>query len=106
MGVNLFVCLCDCAARVYAAPRSSPPRRTGVIQNSEARGDYVSIEAETPLSAMVGFSTELRSMTEGKGEFSLEYTRHAPVARERQEQLTADYEKRIAAGTETRRASS
>lgn len=49
-------------------------KRKGTITNSEVRGDdgYVEIEVEVPLNEMFGYSTDLRSVTQGKGEFSME----------------------------------
>ena len=62
-------------------------RRKGVIQNSDQEGDDAVINAEVPLNNMFGYSTELRSMTQGKGEFAMEYVRHAAVTQEVQAEL-------------------
>ncbi len=62
-------------------------RRKGVIQSSDQQGDDVIINAEVPLNNMFGYSTELRSMTQGKGEFAMEYVRHAAVTQEAQAEL-------------------
>merc|ERR1712232_103695 len=64
-------------------------RRFGLIQNTEMSpdGKDVIIEAEVPLNQMFGYSTDLRSSTQGKGVFTMEYSRHTPVLREEQEML-------------------
>lgn len=64
-------------------------RRRGVIQNSEGEGDDVIVTAHVPLSEMFGYSTALRSMTQGKGEFTMEYETHSPVTKEMVDELTA-----------------
>lgn len=51
-------------------------KRRGIIVNSSVHSEYGSIEAEVPLGLMFGYSTELRSMTQGKGEFTMEYLEH------------------------------
>lgn len=66
-------------------------RRKGVVMGSEQEGDDVVIEAHVPLNEMFGYSTALRSMTQGKGEFTMEYATHSPVSGEALAQLTANY---------------
>jgi len=51
-------------------------KRRGIIVNSTVHSDYGSIESEIPLGQMFGYSTELRSMTQGKGEYTMEYLQH------------------------------
>jgi elongation factor G len=69
-------------------------RRKGTITQASTEGDFVSIECDVPLAAMFGYATDLRSATQGKGEFSMEYKVHSPVLRETQEQLIEEYKKK------------
>ena len=68
-------------------------RRMGLIQNSDMNedGSGVKILAQVPLANMFGYSTELRSMTQGKGEFTMEYHTHMPVPRNVQDELMTKY---------------
>ena len=68
-------------------------RRMGLIQSSDMNddGSGTKIVAEVPLANMFGYSTELRSLTQGKGEFSMEYLKHIQVPRNTQEELMKKY---------------
>ena len=68
-------------------------KRMGMIETSNVSddGSGVTICAMVPLAAMFGYSTTLRSMTQGKGEFTMEYERHSPVSRDRQDELIQEY---------------
>jgi elongation factor G len=66
-------------------------RRKGVVQSSDQQGEDVIINAEVPLNNMFGYSTELRSATQGKGEFTMEYVRHAAVTQEAQAELVKQH---------------
>ena len=54
-------------------------QRRGLIVNSEERGNTVVIEAEVPLSEMFGYTTELRSMSQGRASSAMEALKYAPV---------------------------
>jgi len=68
-------------------------KRKGMILNSETAADEVSVQCEVPLNNMFGYSTGLRSMTQGKGEFTMEYLRHASVAQDVQKELINEFGK-------------
>ena len=68
-------------------------QRRGIIQGSGTNESFSVVEAEVPLSEMFGYSTELRSATQGKGEFTMEFSRYAPAPRSVQEGLVKEYQK-------------
>ena len=75
-------------------------RRMGLIQNSSTMDDNVIIEADMPLAQMFGYSTDIRSITQGKGEFTMEYKEHQPVQRDQQAELIKAFkEEQEMAGT-------
>ena len=71
-------------------------QRRGMILGTTTNEAFTTVEAEVPLSEMFGYSTELRSGTQGKGEFTMEFSRYAPVPRNIQEELVKKYEKKRA----------
>ncbi|XP_078447771.1 elongation factor G, mitochondrial-like [Wolffia australiana] len=66
-------------------------KRKGLILGNEQDGDDTVVLANVPLNNMFGYSTALRSMTQGKGEFTMEYKEHMPVSQEVQLQLINSY---------------
>lgn len=71
-------------------------RRKGIVNETESESEYVTVRAAVPLSNMFGYSTDLRSVTQGKGEFTMEYSHHAAVNRDVQEKLIQEYQKKRA----------
>ncbi|PIE03271.1 MAG: elongation factor G, partial [Acidobacteria bacterium] len=62
-------------------------QRRGMIIGSMEEGLYSVIEAEVPLSEMFGYSTVLRSLTQGKAEFTMEFANFKPVPKNVSEEL-------------------
>ncbi len=69
-------------------------RRRGNIIGSETGHGSVVIDAHVPLSEMFGYSTELRSATQGKAEYSMEFAQYDKVPNSIQEELMKKYEDR------------
>ncbi len=54
-------------------------QRRGLITSSTEDGIFTNIEAEVPLAEMFGYATTLRSLTQGKAEFTMEFVRYTKV---------------------------
>jgi elongation factor G len=65
-------------------------RRGTVIGTTEDAG-FCQVEAEVPLAEMFGYATDLRSVTQGKAEFTLEFARYLPAPSEVSKSLVEDY---------------
>lgn len=68
-------------------------KRHGIITATEGTEGWFTVHAEVPLNDMFGYAGELRSATQGKGEFSMEYSRYSPCLPDVQEKLISDYQK-------------
>ena len=67
-------------------------RRGTVIGTTEEDGGYCRVEAEVPLAEMFGYATDLRSTTQGKAEFTMEFARYLPAPAEVQKELKEKYQ--------------
>jgi elongation factor G len=66
-------------------------QRRGLILGMTEADGYASIDAEVPLSTMFGYATILRSATQGKAEFTMEFARYSPAPSSVQEDLIKKY---------------
>jgi elongation factor G len=73
-------------------------QRRGVILNSETNDGYVTGQAHEPFSEMFGYATVLRSGTQGKGEFSMEFAKYEPVPRNTQNEMVEKHKAAKMAG--------
>lgn len=71
-------------------------QRRGLIINSQTNEGYAVIEAEVPLNEMFGYSTDIRSATQGKGEFTMEFLKYSPVPRNVQEEMVKKHQEKKA----------
>jgi elongation factor G len=53
--------------------------RRGRVSGMEARGSAQAVTAEVPLASMFGYSTDVRSMTQGRATYTMQFSRYAPV---------------------------
>ena len=70
-------------------------RRGTVIGTTEEDGGYCRVEAEVPLAEMFGYATDLRSSTQGKAEFTMEFARYLPAPAEVQKELKEKYQSNL-----------
>ena len=71
-------------------------QRRGMIQDTIS-ADVVTVTALVPLNTMFGYSTDLRSATQGKGNFTMEFAKYAPVPRQEQDEMVKKYKEKLAA---------
>lgn len=62
-------------------------RKSAVITSTNESDGWSTIRAEVPLNEMFGFSSVLRSATQGKGEYTMEYSRYAPARPDLEDEL-------------------
>ena len=66
-------------------------QRRGMILNTTEQDAYCKIEAEVPLADMFGYATVLRSATQGKAEFAMEFSRYLQVPKNIADELVKKY---------------
>ncbi|MFM9116829.1 MAG: elongation factor G [Planctomycetota bacterium] len=71
--------------------------RRGEIQGQDMRDGTSTITCLVPLAETFGYATDLRSMTQGQGVFSMEFSRYSKVPGNIQEEIVADRKKQQAA---------
>lgn len=67
-------------------------QRRGMIVSTTEESNFTRIEAEVPLSEMFGYSTVLRSLTQGKAEFTMEFLKYGKVPASIAEQLKKQFQ--------------
>ena len=66
-------------------------QRRGIITGTSEEDGFARVEADVPLAEMFGYSTELRSATQGKAEFTMEFARYTEVPNSVSEALKKKY---------------
>jgi elongation factor G len=69
-------------------------RRRGMIKDQDAGATGVRIKADVPLSEMFGYIGHLRTMTSGRGQFSMEFSHYMPCPANVAEDVVAEVQER------------
>ncbi|CCX31424.1 Similar to Elongation factor G, mitochondrial; acc. no. B2WBM8 [Pyronema omphalodes CBS 100304] len=72
-------------------------KRNAVIEESDIGSDEFTLTAACSLDAMFGFSSQLRAATQGKGEFTMEFSHYSPASPQIQKELIAKRERELKA---------
>ena len=72
--------------------------RRGMILSTDMQGSMAKIDAEVPLAETFGYSTDLRSMTQGQGTFTMEFCKYRRVPASIQETVIAEKKKQALVG--------
>jgi len=70
-------------------------QRRGVVMGTTEQEGFCQIEAEVPLADMFGYATDLRSNTQGKAEFTMEFAKYSPAPNEVKEKLVEKFSGRL-----------
>ena len=63
------------------------PSRRGLIQGQDQRGNAIIVSAKVPLSNMFGYATDLRSGTQGRASYTMQFDSYEPVPKNIQEEI-------------------
>ena len=75
-------------------------QRRGIIVSSVEDGTFARVDAKVPLSEMFGYATTLRSLTQGKAEYTMEFLKYGRVPSQVAEDLIAGYREKQRLQTE------
>jgi elongation factor G len=86
----------ECPGQFQGSVVGNLTARRGIVLATDVRGSLARIEGEVPLSETFGYSTDLRSMTQGQGTFTMEFARYKRLPRQLEEELIAERKKALA----------
>jgi elongation factor G len=88
----------ECPSQFQGSVVGNLTSRRGIVHATGAHGAETRIEGEVPLAEIFGYSTDLRSMTQGQGTFTLEFARYKRLPRNLEEEVIAERKKAVLAG--------
>ncbi|MFC1822493.1 elongation factor G, partial [Thermodesulfobacteriota bacterium] len=80
----------ECPSEFQGNVMASLNQRRGTIMSSAEDGVFTTVDAEVPLAEMFGYATTLRSLTQGKAEFTMEFSRYSKVPESIADNLSAE----------------
>jgi elongation factor G len=83
----------ECPGQFQGSVVGNLTSRRGIVSATDVRGSLARIEGEVPLAETFGYSTDLRSMTQGQGTFTMEFARYKRLPRQLEEELIAERKK-------------
>ena len=69
-------------------------KRARINGTDSARGGEIVVKAQVPLSELEGYAAELKSVTAGRGRYSLDFSHYEPVPAQVQQKLVAAWQPR------------
>ena len=81
----------ECPSEFQGNVMSSINQRRGLVMSSAEDGVFTTVDAEVPLAEMFGYATTLRSLTQGKAEFTMEFSRYSKAPESVEEELKLRY---------------
>ena len=88
----------ECPSQFQGSVVGNLTSRRGLVLSAEVRGPDARIEGEVPLAETFGYSTDLRSMTQGQGTFTMEFARYKRLPKSLEEEVIAERKKAALAG--------
>ena len=83
----------ECPSQFQGSVVGNLTSRRGLVLATEVRGPDARIEGEVPLAETFGYSTDLRSMTQGQGTFTMEFARYKRLPKSLEEEVIAERKK-------------
>lgn len=65
--------------------------KRAILEGMDARGHFTLVQAKVPLAEMQDYSSQLRSITQGRAKFNMQFSEFSPVANDQQKKLMAEY---------------
>ena len=88
----------ECPSEFQGSVVGNLTSRRGMVVSTEIDGPITRIEGEVPLAETFGYSTDLRSMTQGQGTFTMEFAKYARMPAVIEREVIAERKKAALAG--------